>query len=368
MLLATNFGWVAKAEEGLSRVSLESPQLSRFSGDWALGVGGESFSEGQDEGTMVGFVFQPRITYKLTEKFDLYANGKLQMVTSQLQTRFNDSRSSGILPYEVAARLRPVESLELKAGALSQGFLNAPLLITGRAFPGMSQTLKYGDKKNYFRLIGSQTIPTSNSFSTKRVEKEKTPFFFTETLQGGIELAKSVELTGFASHYQFKDLPAVVAFESNRWGNTVSGDLPGSSYFHYDFEGWVGGGEACYCQLEAFKLRVGGYMVENTKADPTFNRGQEFFIRSDMGLLGTVVSPYYLQFFNESDTAPARYNSGARGHNNRKGSGFGLEVFFRPYNFRIVAEYMRSDVINANSSQEELESMLVKVETLYVDF
>lgn len=362
-------GGTARSEETLSRVQMEeSSSLKRLSGDWAIGVGGESFSEGQDEGTMVGFVFRPRMTYKLTDKFDLYADAKLQLVTSQVQSRFNDSRQSGILPYEVAARFRPVKVLEIKAGALSQGHLNAPLLISDRAFPGVSEGLRFGGKKNYVEFVAAQTIPTSTSFETMRVEKEKTPTFLTETVKAGFEFRQAVELKGFASHYSFKDLPSVVAYESSRWGNQTLGDLPGNSFFQFEFDGWVGGGEACLCYFKPFKLRAGGYLLENSKADPTFNRGQEFFVRADMGILGTVVSPYYLQFFNESDTSPARYNSGARGHNNRKGDGFGLEIFFRPYNFRIVAEYMSSDVINATPNQEKLDSVLFKVETLYVDF
>jgi len=367
VLLAATIKWTANAQEEIPRVSIEEPpQISRFSGEWALGIGGESFSEGQDEGTMVGFTLQPRLTYSFTDNFDMYASGKLQLISSQLQTRFNDSRQSGILANEVVVRLRPLEILEFKAGALGQGYLATPLLITDRAFPGISETLRFGSKQNYFRLIASQSIPTFNSFSTRRVEKEKTPFFYTETLQGGFALGKDFELSVTSSHFRFFDLPAVVAYESSRWGNTVFGDIPGNSYFAYEFEGWTVGGEICFCSLDKFKLRAGGYRIKNIKAEPTFNRGQEFFLSSDMEFSGLVVSPYYLQFFNEADTAPARYNSGSRGHNNRKGVGFGLKVLFRPYNFRIVAEYIRSDVINPSFVQENLGSIQLKVETLYV--
>ncbi|MCC7405679.1 MAG: hypothetical protein IT288_14870 [Bdellovibrionales bacterium] len=352
-----------------SRLRVEDETIEkRLSGEWAMGVGGESFSEAQDEGTMVGFTLRPRMTYKLTESFDIYADAKLQLITSQVQSRFNDSVQSGILPYEVAARFRPFSFLEIKGGALSQGYLNAPLLITDRAFPGVSETLRAGSKKTYLEFIASQTIPTSTSFETMRVEKEKTPTFVTETLRGGLQLKNAFELTGSATHWKYGDLPAVVAYESSRWGNSTSGELPGNSFFNYDFEGWLAGAEACLCVLDTFKIRGGGYWLENTKADPSFNRGQEMFLRADMGIMGAVVSPYYLQFFNESDTSPARYNSGARGHNNRQGDGFGIEILFRSYNFRVVAEYLGSEVINPNASQEKLDSVFFKVETLYVEF
>jgi hypothetical protein len=370
-LFAMNLTLMAWAEssEGISSLVFEDHSFSRFHGKWNIEAGGETFTEGVDQGTLVGFVFRSRVQYKLTDQFDLYVDAKMQMLTRQIQARFADSRQTGIFPYEVVARYRPSEKVELKAGALNMGFLDVPLLISKeRSFPGAFEKIGWGESKNYLRALAQQSIPTSSSFESMRSEKEQTPLFATESLQAGASLGEVVIVSGQLTHFRYSDLPSVVAFESGKMGNTTTGEFPANSRFLFGFSGWVVGGEFCLCRSPGSGFRIGGYQLENREAEPAFNRAQELVLRGDFEISEFVLSPYLLRFFSESDAVPAFFNSGSRGHNNRRGEGLGMEIFFRPYNFRLVGEYISSDVINPNSLQQRLNSIQVRLETLNVEF
>lgn len=368
---AMNLTFIAWAEssEGISSLVFEDHSFSRFHGKWNIEAGGETFSEGVDQGTLVGFVFRSRVQYRLTDQIDLYVDAKMQMLTRQIQARFADSRQTGIFPYEVVARYRPSEKVELKAGALNVGFLDLPLLISKeRSFPGAFEKIGFGEGKNYLRAVAQQSIPTSSSFESMRSEKEETPLFTTESLQAGASLGEVIIVSGQLTHFRYSDLPSVVAFESGKMGNTTTGEFPANSRFLFGFSGWVVGGEFCLCRSPGSGFRIGGYQLENREAEPAFNRSQELVLRGDFEISEFVLSPYLLRFFSESDAVPAFFNSGSRGHNNRRGEGLGMEIFFRPYNFRLVGEYISSDVINPNSLQQRLNSIQVRLETLNVEF
>ncbi|MBK7842397.1 MAG: hypothetical protein IPJ71_01685 [Bdellovibrionales bacterium] len=368
---AMNLTFIAWAEssEGISSLVFEDHSFSRFHGKWNIEAGGETFSEGVDQGTLVGFVFRSRVQYRLTDQIDLYVDAKMQMLTRQIQARFADSRQTGIFPYEVVARYRPSEKVELKAGALNMGFLDLPLLISKeRSFPGAFEKIGFGEGKNYLRAVAQQSIPTSSSFESMRSEKEETPLFTTESLQAGSSLGEVMIVSGQLTHFRYSDLPSVVAFESGKMGNTTTGEFPANSRFLFGFSGWVVGGEFCLCRSPGSGFRIGGYQLENREAEPAFNRSQELVLRGDFEISEFVLSPYLLRFFSESDAVPAFFNSGSRGHNNRRGEGLGMEIFFRPYNFRLVGEYISSDVINPNSLQQRLNSIQVRLETLNVEF
>ncbi|MCB0362764.1 MAG: hypothetical protein KDD35_08575, partial [Bdellovibrionales bacterium] len=329
----------------------------------------ESYKEGVDQGTLVGFNFRTRSEYRLAENFDLYIHAKVQLVTRQIQARFADSRTTGIIPYEVVARYRFLNRAEIKVGAINMDFLNSPLLVSKeKSFPGFVESLNWGDESNYLRIFAAQSIPTTTSFESMRSEKEETPTFFSESVQAQLILGGTYRLNGFLTHFRFDDLPSSLAFESSRMGNSILGEFQANSRFRYPFAGWVNGGEICYCKNSVTKFLVGGYQIENREAPLGLNRGQEFLLRADVGLWGLVFSPYYIQFFNERDTVPAAFNSGSRGHNNRNGRGLGLELLFSSYNFRFVGEYIESDVIRTDPNQKNLNSVMLRLETLNVEF
>ncbi len=342
----------------------------RFHGQWTLEVGGELFDEEVDQGTLVGFVFHPRVRYRLQEAWDLYVDGKLQLVSRQIQARFSDTRQTGIIPYEAVVRFQPTDQWEIKVGTLGMNYLETPLFLSNeKSFPGVMETFRLKWGVSYLRLLTMQALPTSSSFESMRTEREPIPTLTTETLQAGWLGSGLWELTGRLTHFRFSPLPSIVAFESSRMGNNIVGDLPATSHFMNGFDGWIWGSEVCFCYWNSTQIRLGGYQLQNNEAISGFNHGQEILLRGDFDLGGAVAfSPYHFQFFNEADTSPAYYNSGLRGHNNRQGQGFGLELLLRSYNFRLRGEYIESDVINPNPLQRKLNSVQVRLETLNVEF
>ena len=69
----------------------------RFFGEWKLETSLESFNEGEDESVIAGFSFSPDVNYRLTSDLMIVTGFKIQMVSRQIQSRFYDGRTSGLL-------------------------------------------------------------------------------------------------------------------------------------------------------------------------------------------------------------------------------------------------------------------------------
>ena len=239
---------------------------------------------------------------------------------------------------------RPFSQLTLRAGALNQSELNSPLLVGSSAFTAFEQTLKFG----LFYLRAQQAIPNNNRLSEKIGETldSGTPYFGTETIGFNFKSKNSLLKVEF-SQFTYKDLSSEIAEKSNLIGNSVIGSGVGTE-FQYGFKGTNAVFEAKR-HFSWFQISFLGQYLYNDKAPDKRNKGQLAQIT-----LGSKKHSFLLESFrNESDSAPAFYNSKYYGHNNYTGSAFGYEM--RLESLVLSLKYYDLNLIEESSTQENTD-------------
>lgn len=364
----------AHAQLGGTRATLStqinpssSSRIRRAAMAWNLGMDGQSFANEKDQAQVAGFGLGAKLRYRLLPGLLARADAGLSLQTGYAQSRFGDNTpKSGINLKEAVLQYRPMSMLTLQAGAIAQSRLEAPLLVSSGAFPGVLERLNFGTRELGAAITAQQTVPTSTTLSTKAVESESTPTFMTETLSLHARVFDALSVKGSAGHYAFRSLPNTVAYESEAFGNTVREVGPSSAKFAYDFEGWLAGAEVKWQVLRGLGWKVGALMIQNTKAPDSYKNGQMTSTGLDIALPRQIdFEPKGFVFFNESDVAPAYYNSSELGHNNRQGWGASADFKFRKEKFKIGAAYVNSDIINPSANQSRQQFIRLQFETLY---
>lgn len=339
---------------------------------WKLGLQGVRFADiDRNESAQTATLdLGSKLQMRLLPVVDFQAEGSVSVATGQAQTRFGDHvPQSGILLKEALVSVRPLESLTLSAGAVDQGHLDSPLLVSSRAFPGAVERVRIGDKRYSVEVRAQQTVPTSVTMTTKTGLGEATPTFFSESLLLKARFSETVEVRANATHFAFRGLPSQVAVDSQIHGNTVLELGPNTSRFAYEFEGWTAGGMARLILTPGFALSGGTQLLQNTRAPEGFRNGQTIFGETEIALPGEItLKPRGEVFFAESDASPAFYNSAEYGHNNRKGFAADLDIAFRKEKFRVGGRYVDANLIDSDLHQGRQRFWMLRFETTYANF
>jgi hypothetical protein len=322
--------------------------------------------------------------------FDLFAESKYQMLETLearvfLRGKFEAGRSqsffgdiepaNGILVREAAVKYQPADVFQVKGGVINQDWLDMPLLVSRQSFPGVNAELSYAFTEEFkIGAVSQYAIPTSQTLAPRTVGAEATPSFVTQTLYAKWS-DRSLNAYISGNLYEYNSLPSFVAFESQKYGNTLYASGPGNpgvigginnSRFNYDFKGWfttAGGSIRMNALLEPHAYVN---IIKNEQAPETFNDGQIMGIGSKFHMNDYILSLAYENFFAESDVVPAYYNSWALGNTNGKGNGFDMWIQFKKKNFRLRAQYYQADVINSGDDlQQNQQYFYFGVETGY---
>ncbi len=309
----------------------------------------------------------PNFLLKMSDYFFFSASLNIGDTIGSVQSRFGDLRADNFI-YLRNAKVYFQKQIQTNVndylyifslGAIDQRkFLKKfDLLMSSRALPGLEQGFKYSynytEKKSFgIDLRFFQGIPTSQSDSLDFNEKESIPFF----VNGGFKVfIKNLNLKPFMYKvglsfgvFDFSTLPAVIADESRRLGNTVNG-VGGAADFEYDFKGWYGGWTTI---LSFNKFEIFPYVkiVTNTQAPRGKNQGQRagvHFRYHSQSLYSLDIEPF--SFFNEADASVASYNGSTYGHNNREGFGINLALELPKQNLKFGLIYVYSDILRENS-------------------
>lgn len=356
-------------ETRLSAPVTGEPTESRARQDvrWKLGLSSQSFTNEQDKAQTVGLGFEGDLRLSPLRMLEVKARAQVRLESGYAQSRFGDNTpASGVGLKEAYLSLRPVTFFSLQAGALDQGQLGAPLLVSERAFPGIAEVIKFEGERASVEFRAQQVVPTSSSLSTKSIESEPAPSLTTESLVFRFNPGDRLKLKTSATHFAFKSLPSAVATESDRYGNTVIDAQTGLASFYFEYEGYVVGGEAKARLARGWIVGVDGQVLNNTKAQENYGRGQQVGMEMQISLPDDIeLRPRGEIFFAESDVAPAFYNSSQLGHTNRQGWSGQMTLLFKQQKFQVGARYVESDVINPNSMQSRQSFVLLNFETLY---
>lgn len=340
---------------------------------WKLGLTGLSFaSQEREENTQLAELsLGAKLELSLLSMLDFKARAGIAMATGQAQTRFGEKVPENRLALEEATlNLRPIDSLLFSAGALDQAALSNPQLVSARAFPGAAEGVEIAFGKTKLGVRAQQVIPTSITMTTKTVGNEKTPMLLTETVTFEANDISIFDLAANASLFDFRDLPAHVANESELGGNTVFATSQLNSRFAYEFAGWTAGASARARLTNRFDLIAGTQALQNTKAPEGSQNAQLAYLSSSIGIgSGVSLIPRAEVFFSESDASPAFYNSGEYFHNNRKGFAASFDAKFEKQKFLVGARFVDASLLEPSLTQAEREQLiLLKFETSYADF
>jgi hypothetical protein len=343
---------------------------------WRARIYGESTALETQSAQIGGFDLFTESKYQMLETLEarVFMRGKFEAGRSQ--SFFGDIEpANGILVREAAIKYQPVDYFNIKAGVINQDWLDMPLLVSRQSFPALSSEISYAfSEEMKVGAIAQYAIPTSQTLAPRTVGAEATPSFVTQTVYAKwSDRSLKASLTG--NFYEYNNLPSYVAFQSQKYGNSLYVSSPGgpgiiggpnNSKFNYDFKGWFTTAGASYRMNSILEPHAYINVIKNSQAPETFNDGQIIGLGSKFHTNNYIISAAYENFFAESDVVPAFYNSWALGNTNSKGDGLDISIQFKKKNFRLRAQYYRADVINAGDDlQENQQYFYLGVETGY---
>lgn len=358
----------------LSSTQKENTQHEKkYWGSWSLGLNARTMSDLTDSETYASARLNLLGGAKLLPSLQLLGDVSVAGASGFSQSRFgNDSLGSGININEALVSVFPEGFFSLDAGIINQRFLGSGLLVSDLPFPALRQTLKkewnIEDSTIELGLKAQQAIPTSRTLDNqKRSEKEGTPTFMTQTLYADVEFTDSTSMNASLSRYQFKELPSSVAFESRLLGNTVPFSTASQSQFLFDYQGSLYTLNARQKLVSGLAIYGGAELIENDEAPSAYNRGFLTKIGATWNFQDHELDLSVANYFNESDSSPAFYNSSRLGHNNMKGQAYAAAFTYEEL-FRVRVQYSDTDVISPNLVNTRRQNLSVALETLYVDF
>lgn len=327
-----------------------------------------AYNEGEDEASLVLFGIQPQFKFKLTPEFTLNADIYLNLSAARIQSRYLNRQDENFVLNDLSMVYEPTNYTKFSLGALNQGHLNSPLLVTNIGFPGAAATLHYTTNDYSFGLKGQRTIPVSQSFDSDRTDKEELPYFQTQGVFGEFKPTYFLKVKGQVNYYSFSDLPSVVAFESKRLGNDVTGVEVGDSFFVYKFSGIAQSYEANLQYTRDLQQDFLVSIVENENTNDGNNRAQFLKTSLSYDFESVRLTPSLASFYTEPNATPAFYNYRLYGNNNREGFEYSLSADFKKLGFSVSAIFVDSKVINQTIFQDDLKSMQLVLEMLDVKF
>lgn len=304
----------------------------------------------------LGAVYKHNFSNHLTTLSDI----GISLATGNVQDTINESGGNSIKLNN--AYLRYTKSFyDLSAGAHSQSFLKAPLLIDGTAFPGFIERFYLGEK---LKLEFQQSMPVSKTFSSEVIEKEKTPAFLTESLT--FEDRFNIATYNLkATYFAFYQLPSKVATESGRAGNDVVYINELESKFVHPFQGY---------HLDArieldHKYSITTYYkysyLKNSFAEASGEdkaTAQQIEIGTNFWTHQNKHSISLSKFRSGANSTPAFY--GTMLYVNYEGIRLNYESTFPEMGLKIGSDYVQANVINANPTQADANAISIYVEVV----
>lgn len=353
----------------LDLVKANGPKNSNISYNLNFSTKAAGFSEGEDSASLVLFGISPSIKFKYGNEFYINADATLNLSSSRTQSRYTSYSDNNFVLNDLSLNYGPANFATLSLGSLSQSHLESPFLVSSLSFPGAALKLERTGELLSVGLKAQTLIPTSNSLDSDRTEKEALPNLQTVGLYSHLRLTPFLAFGGQVNRYQFSNLPAVVAYESKRLGNTVTGIEVGDSRFATEFLGIAQSYYSSINYTNYLNQKISISIVENEKINKGSNRAQMIETSISYTLSSAVdLIPGVGFFYAESDVAPAYYNSSSLGHNNRQGQKYSFKAVFKKMNLSTQVSFVEARVINSSVYQNDLSSVELLMEMLNVRF
>ena len=330
---------------------------------------GASYNEGPDDAQFVQLVFNPKVKFKLSRYFSLKADASINLVSARQQTRFDSPALNSINPNEILLSFTPSKKFDLSFGAINQKHLDSPILAQdGLAFIGAIGRYTARFKSLTLTAKAQYTVPNSTSLESDRTGEEELPTFQTQGVEALWTPKSWFKMQANVNYFSYSDLPAVVAFNSGRFGNEVIGVNPSEAFFAHEFRGFSQSYRFDFDFNRAAKPFLTLKTVDNLEAPSDRQRSQFVSVGLNWNLKDLVITPGLSTFYTESDATPSVYADARFGRNNREGQLYGLKFDFKKLGFSIEAAYVNSDLIEPDPIQNDVQCFEVYVEVANVKF
>lgn len=333
---------------------------------WKLKTGFESRNEDKDDGFASLLLAEAELEFTFSPWLRLEASPYVAYYSSRVQERFDDDTYSSRLGLTYGhLTIEPLQGLFLKAGAIAQSHLNNSQMISSfRSFPG--GMVEYKSPVLGLVSVGGRyqyLIPTSSSMNSERENEESLPTFQTASLFAN--LAQPQWTLGMqAGIYEWANLPAKVASQSTRAGNTPANELlDAEARFRYQYKGWFADIEGLYTFDNGFGMGGAFKRFSNTEAPSNMADSQRagLTLVQDFGSFSAQIEGG--SFFTEADATVARYTSSSFGNTNRTGYYLEGKVDIKPYKFYLVSSYTQANELNNGPSQDDANNFSFMVES-----
>lgn len=290
---------------------------------------------------------------KLYGKFDLefnsYISAKFEpylvVKEGEVQRRFVRPESSIIQMRQGFFDIRPADGFNLQIGAINQEYLSSPLLISDHAFLSALFGYSYIKKKYEVQTVIQQSMPSIVNSFNRYNEIADAPLFTSWFTYGEWIPSDYYSFKGHVTGFYFNSLPSFIAHQSKSYGNTISGQRS-SAEFAYSYYG-VNFDVSSQIRLTPemyFSVGYNGLMNMGAPAEQAW--GERVYSILDMDFWKFVKLYSYIEYFyNNSDSAPAYFNSEIYGRNDRTGFLTELKAFFPKGNFELGVRYVLSSAI-----------------------
>jgi hypothetical protein len=341
----------------------EKPESSKLKMKTEFNSVGFNYDEGQDESQVVLFSIRPRGRVEFTNYFGFRFDVGVNLTSSRDQTRFQNPNLNFLNLRQASGYVKYKEHFDLRIGAISQDHLDNPMLIAERGFPGAYLSTGLKTKYFLFRPKAMYAIPTSSSFENDRSEEEAVPSLTTYGVEASVKPVKWLLFKTNVNQFTFRDLPSVVAFRSNRLGNSVIGTDPSESFFRYEFLGVSYVNLLSLKYTKKFEQRFHSIFVDKQGAPSDRGRTQKLGTSWYFKFPSLTVRPAFVSFYSESDSVPAFYSEFLFGGANREGEGAALEVDFKRLGVKVKAQYVQAREIEDDPLQND-----VNIYSLHLEF
>jgi hypothetical protein len=339
--------------------------------EWKAGLYGRSTDDSLSSSRTVGIAGLVHLQHLITDDLEARFLGGLALETGTSSSLFTNEfePKTRLALHEASLRWRIFQPVKLIGGALEQRHHSSPLLIDGGTFPAAMISIDPDFGNWLLHVDGQAAIPTSRTLSTRSTGKEDTPTLYTQKIVGGwYDRATKTRALMRATHFQFNNLTRGMAQDSRFYGNEVVG-IGAASRFFYQYEGFEAGPDFVLPLGDQFFLGAGGSYLQNTKGPNGRNQGlygyTDFTFRAETFSL----RPRFEIYRSESDSAPAFYTSAEFGHNNRKGTGAGLQLTLPKAKLEIELKARRGKLIEPRTFQRnQFDYLELSVELPYAGF
>ncbi|MEO0337288.1 MAG: hypothetical protein AAF202_12900, partial [Pseudomonadota bacterium] len=285
--------------------------------------------------------------------------------TSQGLANRATRRSTGFYLRDAKLSYEPAEWLKLQAGAIDQRDLNSQMLIASQPFPALRQRLRiHCSGSGCTEIVAQQAIPTSQTLSSRAVEKEALPGFFSGSLLMSYNLAELSRFSFRSGYYHFQNLPMTVAGESCDLGNSVSSCLPNARFLD-GFSGIQNSASLWLALNPGFTWLFEGEYLQNFEAGT--GRAQGYKLGT--GLLVRTSPASRLKvgaavIEKQADVAPSYYSNWMLEGNRRISLG---EIVWdhMPSNLSLSIRAADSTPISRNGFQQPMTNVMFSMEKSY---